>query len=227
MRFAAIRASFALLIPVLLLGLSPNTPLWSQATGPAKDPPAPPVATSSLSSVAGRWRSLETSKGGIGVFLDLHPDGTLSFSPGAIVPTTYRTEADKLILPPETTDGPEQVQQFELLGEDKLKITAQGTSLEFTRQGTSRDAAHPLLGEWTAQRDMGGRNLIVHYIFLSDGKFLLLIPFAITPGKYSVKGSAVHFELPDQKPADGVLSPDGNKITIPNSEGGASHFVRY
>ena len=51
-------------------------------------------------NLTGRWRSVETSQGGIGAVYQFHADGTVDFSPGAIVDMPYRLEGDQLILPP-------------------------------------------------------------------------------------------------------------------------------
>ena len=63
---------------------------------------------SSTTSIVGRWRSLATSKGGIGEAYEFHSDGTVDCSIGAIVEMPWRIENDELILPPATTDGAEQ-----------------------------------------------------------------------------------------------------------------------
>ncbi|MEO8053267.1 MAG: hypothetical protein ABI833_22940, partial [Acidobacteriota bacterium] len=46
---------------------------------------AQPAAAASAAGLIGRWRSVETSKGGIGAVYLFHADGTVDFSPGAIV----------------------------------------------------------------------------------------------------------------------------------------------
>ena len=57
-------------------------------------------------SLIGRWRSVETSKGGIGAVYHFHADGTVDFSPGAIVDMPYRVEGDQVIFPPELPMDP-------------------------------------------------------------------------------------------------------------------------
>src|ERR1022692_2443326 len=68
-------------------------------------------------NLLGRWRSLKTTKGGIGSMLIFHSDGGFEFSPGAIVEMTYRIEGGQLILPPATNTGPELRQQMEFHGD--------------------------------------------------------------------------------------------------------------
>ncbi|MFL6350773.1 MAG: hypothetical protein ACJ74Z_02830 [Bryobacteraceae bacterium] len=48
--------------------------------------------------VVGRWRSLETSKGGIGAIFELHVDGTVDFSSEAPFESPYRIDGNQLIL---------------------------------------------------------------------------------------------------------------------------------
>jgi hypothetical protein len=56
------------------------------------------------SDLVGRWRSVETSKGGIDAMYDFLDDGTARFSNGTIVPMQYRLNGDRLTTYPE--DGP-------------------------------------------------------------------------------------------------------------------------
>jgi hypothetical protein len=62
--------------------------------------------------------SAETSRGGIGAMYEFRADGTMRFSPGAIVDMQYRLEGDQLILPPATTAGPEQKSTLQWSGND-------------------------------------------------------------------------------------------------------------
>ena len=61
---------------------------------------AQPPSPNPAASLIGRWRSTETSKGGIGAVYQFRADGTFDFSPGAIVDMPYRMEGDQLIFLP-------------------------------------------------------------------------------------------------------------------------------
>lgn len=56
---------------------------------------------------------MTTSQGGIGAMYEFGADGTIRFSPGAIMDMPYRLEGNQLILPPATTNGPEQKSTIE------------------------------------------------------------------------------------------------------------------
>jgi hypothetical protein len=83
----------------------------------------------------GRWRSTETSKGGIGALLFFRADGTVDFSPAAVVEMPYRIEGDEIVFPPATTDGPEQRTKLEFTGPDRLRLGGD----QLTREGAAPD----------------------------------------------------------------------------------------
>src|SRR5579863_7686350 len=128
-------------------------------------------------NLTGRWRSVETSKGGIGAVYQFHADGTVDFSPGAIVEMPYRVEGDQLILPPATTTGPESKSAIALVGDSQLRMTVQGHTEEYRWQGAAPDPGNRLLGEWLGSREMDGHPMAVRMFFYPAGKSLLLIAF--------------------------------------------------
>ena len=77
---------------------------------------------SSSVSIVGRWRSLETSKGGIGAVYDFRSDGSVDFSYGAIVEMQWRVENNQLILPPGTVGGDEQKYTLQWFSDNKLGL---------------------------------------------------------------------------------------------------------
>ena len=175
----------------------------------------------------GRWRSLETSKGGIGAMFEFRKGGVVNFSPGAVVEMKYRIERDQLVLPPATINGPEQRETMEWSGTGKLRLKSGDVSLELARQGSVPDAKIPILGEWTTPREMGGKMLLVRYLFYPAGKGLLLIPFIKQSGRYSIHGESIRLELPGKHPVEGKFKVDGDVLTIPGANSGQSRFARY
>jgi hypothetical protein len=172
----------------------------------------------------GRWRSMETSAGGIGAMCEFRDDGTFRFSPGAVVEMKYRIEGDKLIFPPGTNGGPEQRQSMHWVNADRLILE----SLTLSRQGTTPDAKNPILGEWTAPREVSGAKMEVRYFFGSEGKTLLLAPFAWQNGVYTVKDSTIRMEFPGAPPVEGPFHIDGDVLTLPNAgRAGESRMKRY
>src|SRR5437773_2536274 len=104
------------------------------------------TAADDSSKLLGRWRSLETSKGGIGAMFEFHKDSVVDYSPGAVVEMKYRIEGDQLVLPPATINGPEQRQSMEWSGNDKLRLKSGGDLwIEVTRQGPAPDVKIPIL----------------------------------------------------------------------------------
>jgi len=128
------------------------------------------VAAEVPSKLVGRWRSLEMSQGGIGAMVEFHPDGTVNFSPGAIVEARYRIEGNQLILASDTKAEPEQRMTIESVGDDKLHFRPAGNnaaepkSVELVRRGARTDPANRLIGEWNGTRDMGGHEVEMRWV---------------------------------------------------------------
>jgi hypothetical protein len=186
------------------------------------------AADDASTKLLGRWRSLETSKGGIGAMLEFRKDGVVDYSPGVVVEMKYRIEGDQLVLPPATVNGPEQKQTMQWLGSDKLRLKSGGDLwLELTRQGPTPDVKIPILGEWASLRDISGKAMPVRYLFYPAGKGLLLIPFLKESGSYVIRGESIRLELPGRGPAEGKFKVDGDVLTIPGPNSGESRFARY
>ena len=177
--------------------------------------------------LTGRWRSAETSTGGLGVMFEFRSDGTLSFSIGAVVEMKYRIEGNQLIFPPGSTKGPEQHQTMQWVDADHLLLNGSET---LSRQGAPHDPADPILGEWTAPREIAGVRSEVRFVFEPGGKSLLLFPFKWQKGRYLVKGSTIRIEYPDAygPPVEGPFHVEGELLTIPSSgKAGESQLRRY
>ena len=148
--------------------------------------------------------------------LEFNDDGTLNFSPGAVVEMKYRIEGAQLILPPASTSGPEQRETMKWVDQDHLLLNGSQT---LSRQGDRRDPNNTIVGEWTAPYEMPGAKLEVRYFFDPDGKSLLLVPFKWQKGRYSVKGTTIRIEYPASRPAEGPFRIEGDVLTIPTSGG--------
>jgi hypothetical protein len=195
---------------------------------------APIAAQRASSDIIGRWRSLEQASSGLGAMLEFRNNGVVAYSPGAVVEAPYRTEGGELVLPPGTRDGPEQRQPLEWVGENKFRLiqtqVPAGVSPpyeEFTRVGARRNASAPLIGEWTATREMGGRKMEVRYIF-SAGKLLLLMPFMTDEGQWtrSAGGDSVSFKITGRTSMEGQCKVDGDVLTLTQA-GRTAQFNRY
>jgi hypothetical protein len=178
--------------------------------------------------VVGRWRSVETSKGGIGSIIQLRKGGVVDYSPGAVVEMKYRLEGDELILPPATTHGPELRQKIEFQGLGRLSMaTGEGGVMAMTRQGAAPDAANPLLGEWTAPREMNGQHVVCRYIFYPGGKALLLIPFLTKTGRYTIQGTRMKIDIPTLGATEGTYQRSGDFLTLPLGRTGKVRYALY
>ncbi len=183
---------------------------------------------SSSSGIVGRWFSLETSKGGIGEVCEFRSDGTVDYSLGAVVEAPWRIENKQLILPPATTDGAEQKYTLKWLGDNKLSLEIEGYVTDLARVGDRSDAGNPIIGEWIESRKMGDHNLEARWLFYPRGEMLLLIPFAIQHGSYTVSGSAIHLNIPGLKKPEFRFKLVDNLLTLSAPEDGhESHYARY
>jgi hypothetical protein len=178
----------------------------------------------SSASIVGRWRSMETSKGGIGYMFEFRSDGTVDFSPAAVVETQWRIENNQLILPPGTVGGAEQKFNLKWLGDNKLSLTTGADVTELARIGDLANPGNPIVGEWIESREMAGRNLEAHWLFYLDGKILFLMPFVTQHGSYTISGSALHLKVPGLGPEFRFELTDG-VLTFSAPEGGDA--VRY
>ena len=182
----------------------------------------------SSETIVGRWRSLETSKGGIGAVWEFRSGGTVDYSLGAVVEMPWRIENNQLILPPATTDGPEQKYTLKWLGDNKLRWETEGGATELARVGDRSDPGNPIIGEWIENREMGGLKLEARYLFYARGKLLLVIPFAIQHGSYTISGSALSLNIPGRKTPELRFKLVDNFLVFTDSEGGREfHYARY
>jgi hypothetical protein len=179
--------------------------------------------------VIGRWRSAQPSSGGIGSIFEFHRGGVVDMSAAAVVEARWRMENGKLILPPATIGGPEQAARVEWRGDNLLSWKLpDGGGEQLTRQGPVVDPKRLIVGEWTGPREMAGRKLEVRWIFYATGKSLLLIPFQMQHGRYSIEGGTIRIEVPGRGPVQGKFRVLGNMLTIPGPNGkGEFQMARY
>jgi len=181
------------------------------------------AAAQDASQLVGRWRSVETSKGGIGAMYDFLADGTARFSPGAIVPFQYHVEGDRLSFFP--SDGISYTLTY--TDDDRMRMTVNGASEDYTRLGPVRDPQNKLLGEWTGTRDMDGQKVLVHWIFGPDSRALLMIRFLTESGSFVVQNGHLTASFGGKPGIDGPISIADGVLTINRSGGRVTRLQRY
>ena len=184
---------------------------------------AGPAHAQDAGQLAGRWRSVETSKGGIGAMYDFQANGAVSFSPGAIVPSPYRIEGDRL------TIGVQDPAQYTVAfnGESHLRLTIAGQSEEYTRLGNPVSHENLLLGEWTGNRDMDGQKVLVHWIFGADSSALLMIRFTTVSGNFTLQNGRLVATFGGRGGLDGSITLSGDVLSITRSPTRVTKLVRY
>jgi hypothetical protein len=181
----------------------------------------------SAAGLLGRWRSVKTSQGGIGAVYEFHADGTVDFSPGAIVEIPYRVEGNQLILPPATTTGPEVKAVLSWPVEHVMRIAMLGAITEYQRQGPPVDARDPLLGEWLTFREMDGHRMPEQWLFYPGGKGLLVIRFTTDHGRYSLTNGNLAATFARQGELDGAIGISEGVLSISRSGGRVTKLARY
>jgi hypothetical protein len=179
-------------------------------------------------SLVGRWRSVEVNAAGLGSTIEFRDNGTLDFSPATMVNMPYRVEGDALVLSP---PGAEQKQSMVWVNESKLVLMqktgdAKGEII-LVRATPAAGEPRSVVGEWTTQIKMQDRTVTARYIFRKDGTLLLLVSLVTQGGIYRTEGAHIHWELPEQPPADGDFKMEGEVLTIPKPGGGELKYKRY
>lgn len=144
-------------------------------------------------------------------------DGTVKYSPGAIVEFTYTFDGQKVVLKsmdPDQKPLPDQVLTVPKLSLNKMTVRA-ATSEEWTRVGEAEDRGHPLLGDWTAPRDMDGQTR--NWKFRADGSGVLTVPFSRMIGQYELTKGFIRFRLKvgGAPSVEGPISWEGDILLLP------------
>jgi hypothetical protein len=188
------------------------------------------AADDSSAKLLGRWRTLETSRGGIGTMFEFRKEGVVDYSPGAVVEMSYRVEGNELVLPPGTDKGPEQRQTITWLGDNKLRLRSPGEpepGQELVRRGPRKTSPSPIVGEWAGSRDMRGRKVDVRYFFYPGGRGLLLIPFLTQQGSYATSNGTIHLDWPGCPTPDATFRVDDDVLTFTPAGSQPVKYARY
>jgi hypothetical protein len=172
----------------------------------------------------GMWRSVTTSKGGIGALLNFRPDGRFEYMPAAIVAGRYTVEDKRL-----TTDtgGEQVVMNIEALSAETLRLgVPKAGSLDLKRIGRMDDAADLLLGVWVTVQTMQGMPSRGYYYFRRDGTETFTIPFRTDHCQYAISGDRIRMIHPTQGSMEGQVRWEGDVLVLPWHRGEAK-FKRF
>ncbi len=177
----------------------------------------------SPAELAGRWRSVETSKGGLGAMYDFMADGTAQYSPGAILRIQYRQEGDRVIKTPDNG----LLFTVSAINATQLKVDISGTAETYTRLGAQPDPGNPLLGEWTGTRMMDGNPIGVHWTFAADGAAVMMLRFLTAPGRYQLSGGQLKATFGGRGTLSGAVDVSNGVLSIHRANGSVMKLQRY
>jgi hypothetical protein len=180
-----------------------------------------PLLLTAAEPPSGRWRSVTTTRGGIGATYTFRPDGTAEYATVAMATLRYEAEGAQL-----KVEGEPVTVAFPAGGRLRLKSAA-GEASEFTRVGPTPDPARPLLGEWRGVRVMEGRQLPMLYQFRPDGTLQFVITIRALPARLLPRGAAFRIEVPGLVPRDLAVIAPGQKITIAEQGKTPYEFVPF
>ncbi len=155
---------------------------------------------------------------------DFDADGTVRFSPGAIVAMLYRLDGDRLSFLP--ADGMDYAVSWN--DGDHMRFTIAGAGSEdYTRLGSMQDPRNKLIGEWIGTRDMEGKKLLVHWIFGSDSNAVFMLRFYTQTGSYTVQNGRLVAKFGGRIGLDGPISVADGVLSINRSGGRVTKLSRY
>jgi len=181
----------------------------------------------------GKWRSVETSKGGIGAVLNFRANGTFDYSPGAVIGGTYRIEQNRVITAYENGD-PENSMTIQSVSADTLRLgppsdagLPEGAgSFDLKRVGRPEDPNNLLLGAWVTVATMPETPSHGYYYFRSDGTETFNIPFRTDRCTYAFTGDRIRLTLGVRGSVEGQVRWDGDVLILPWGRGEA-RFKRF
>ena len=177
------------------------------------------------SKLLGKWRSVTTSKGGIGALLDFRPDGRFEYIPAAIVPGRYSVEEQRLTI--RDADGEQTVMNIEAISTEALRLgMPRAGSLDLKRVGKPEDPEHLLFGVWVTLRTMEGLPSRGYYYFRSDGTETFTVPFRTDQCRYAITGDRIRMTYPQRGSVEGAVRWEGDILVLPWSRGEAK-FKRF
>jgi hypothetical protein len=149
------------------------------------------------SKLLGKWRSVTTSKGGIGALLDFRQGGKFEYIPAAIVAGRYSVEEQRLTI--RDPSGEPVVMNIEAMSTEALRLgMPKAGSLDLKPVSQLEDPEHLLLGVWVTVHTMEGLLNRGYYYFRSDGTETFTVPFRTDQCLYAITGDRIRMTYPRQ-----------------------------
>lgn len=179
---------------------------------------SPALATGS-EVPAGRWRSVTTTRGGIGAVYEFGPSGRGSYSSAALVTEPYTFAAGVLTMG-QSRYGVGWHADGRMQWND-----GQGTLLDFSPVG--KPEAKSILGEWKTwtKQEVMGRVLPAIYIFQADGQSHFIIKIRTAPARVVAAGRDFRVEVQGFPTRKLRVIETGKRITITVPGGDDHEFV--
>ena len=187
-------------------------------------------AADPASQLFGRWRSAETSQGGLGVVVEFRPGQNYRWSPSPIVSSSYQRSGDQLSL--EVSDRGGRTTRIsykiEKLAERELVLSHEKGRMELKRTGAIADPKNLLLGGWAGPYPAKQFDIEQHIYFYPDGTHLFTLPIRWQVGQFSIRNGQITMTQTGQTAWQGPVEQNGNEVTLPSAATGKPlKFLRY
>lgn len=185
------------------------------------------AAQAQTDPLTGRWRSSQTSASEISTVFEFNAGELHSYS-AVLFTQTYRLlGTDTILLKSKDTREEKQELEWDNPGHARIEDEAAGKKIELTRIGTSPDRQHPLVGEWRTSREWNGRIYPARAIVSLNGTVVWITELRGEHGRYSVEDRTIRLEVLSRPPVSGTFVLEGDRLTLPNPNGGQSSFERF
>ncbi|MEW5853756.1 MAG: DUF5640 domain-containing protein [Myxococcota bacterium] len=154
--------------------------------------------------LAGAWAAKARTKGGLGTYLVLAPDGSAIRQFGALVDFQYRTEGTTLLLRLSSgnADADTEASSYKIVGDTLiLDDGVPDNRQQLQRVGKAVRGQAAIVGTWTFTHYTGGQ---AFWQFTSAGLAQLRVPFTTSKGRFTVDRDEITFAFEGE-----------NKVTMP------------
>jgi hypothetical protein len=176
-------------------------------------------------AVLGRWHSVERSKGGIGAVYEFRADGTVTFSPAAIVTGAYSEEKGNLVIT-FSESKKQAVMKLDRVAPDRVKVTLNDApAREMRRIGPPEAGPGSIQGYWKSPWT-GGQDLQQFERFRAGGAYVFTLPMRPRSGYYKITNGSIWIQIANTV-TEGPLSRVGDTLSLPSRKGGPDKYVPY